>query len=408
MSESDYILETDTCTVRLRLFGLDCWDVTWAYDNWLEKFEMALGHFRVMLDLFSGQLLLAHLKWLLELDADAFWAMFAWPPAGFNLWSLIYDLEFPAPFRMAVQKMIDLGEPFFISGATLETGSPPDDVFLQVFGDDLYGLYWNHLVDPAKVIIAEMFARILGNLNPAASIPDWFKNHCFWDWLGITFEIPTQAMLVSWMIGFEPECFGVIAGLRWKMVRFWLVLFGWIAYIILWIVRFIVMIVLLIVWAIVWVINFFWEIILAIKVWIEMNIILPILRLLWPIWQFFLQLKIWILEILLLPIQWLLLIHFIIFNFLWSIKMAIFCFFIWLHDYLWSIYWSIHQFIWDLLWPIIEFLIMIIWFIPYWIMWAWYYVMALIWRPLDGICISIFEWIDENILTPVLESIEPV
>jgi hypothetical protein len=29
--------------------------------------------------------------------------------------------------------------------------------------------------------------------------------------------------------------------------------------------------------------------------------------------------------------------------------------------------------------------------------------MEIIWRPLDEICIAIFEWIDENILTPILE-----
>jgi len=40
-------------------------------------------------------------------------------------------------------------------------------------------------------------------------------------------------------------------------------------------------------------------------------------------------------------------------------------------------------------------------------MWAWYYLMALIWKPLDGICISIFEFIEENILDPIIEAIPP-
>jgi hypothetical protein len=33
--------------------------------------------------------------------------------------------------------------------------------------------------------------------------------------------------------------------------------------------------------------------------------------------------------------------------------------------------------------------------------------MALIWRPLDGICIAIFQFIEENILDPILDAVEP-
>jgi len=46
--------------------------------------------------------------------------------------------------------VINFGDPFWGSGATLGLTSPPDDMF-SFFGD-VYLYYWNWLVDPADTL----------------------------------------------------------------------------------------------------------------------------------------------------------------------------------------------------------------------------------------------------------------
>jgi len=80
----------------------------------------------------------------------------------------------------------------------------------------------------------------------------------------------------------------------------------------------------------------------------------------------------------------------------------IFCFFLFLHDFLWSLVWMIF----DILWPIFYWILQVLWFIPYWIMYIWYYVWNIIIPPLDGICVSFLELIEENLLDPIIENLK--
>lgn len=283
-----------------------------------------------------------------------------------------------------------MGQPFWMSGATLGMSTPDEDIFSEIFGMELYTIMWQHLVDPAKVIMEEMFFRFLA--GPSGSIPTWITEHCFWDWLGFNLTvIPGQEWWINLFLGFEPECIGVQAALKWKFVMAFTIVFGWISWIFVHIIRFIVMIV--------YVIAYYIFMFLSLIVnFILQYIVLPIFRILWPIISFL----IWLIMI---PINWIIFVLMILWEFFLSIYLMIICFFIMIHDFLWSIFWYVFMFLYEIFYPIFYWIIQIIWFIPMWIIWAWYTLMRLIWMPLDQICVAIFEWIEVNILDAILEAI---
>lgn len=72
------------------------------------------------------------------------------------------------------------------------------------------------------------------------------------------------------------------------------------------------------------------------------------------------------------------------------------------HDWLWEIYWIIWTFLWSIIWPIIQILL----FIPELIIEFWYYLMNLIFPTLDGICVDILLWLEENLVDPILEALQ--
>lgn len=41
-----------------------------------------------------------------------------------------------------------------------------------------------------------------------------------------------------------------------------------------------------------------------------------------------------------------------------------------------------------------------------WLLKVWYYLMELIWVPLDGICVDFYMWLEENIVDPILDMVE--
>jgi len=108
---------------------------------------------------------------------------------GFDLLDIFVN-QTMNPFEMAINFYIELGDPFYKSGATFSYSSPDDDMFAGIFmvddgSLDIYEVFWRWLVDPAKWILEVMFWRILNGVQ--GSLPDWIVNHCFWDWLGISF-----------------------------------------------------------------------------------------------------------------------------------------------------------------------------------------------------------------------------
>merc|ERR1712167_295221 len=70
----------------------------------------------------------------------------------------------------------------------------------------------------------------------------------------------------------------------------------------------------------------------------------------------------------------------------WQIHWWILSIFMQIYDWFWNIYWIILEFIWNILWIIIEILL----FIP----------------PLDELCVDIFEWLEVNIVDPILDALQ--
>lgn len=252
------------------------------------------------------------------------------------------------PFRWYVEFWIEMGPPFFKSGYTLEAvGVSPDadpDVFAEIFGDELYTIFWNHTVVPTKAIIAEMLWRFDNGV--AGVIPDWVLDHCFWDWtmewfgfnLRMIIELFSNPKAVFFLIyGYDAECFDVYMNLFLKFKMVFLILAAWIGYLFALIIRFITMII----W---WILLFIFEI----MNWIMINICIPIFKILWPIIEFFFTIYYWIMYIFWMIVWWFIMIWWLIYDFFYSIFWMIFCFFLWLHDFIWSLWWMLF----DILWPI--------------------------------------------------------
>jgi hypothetical protein len=75
------------------------------------------------------------------------------------------------PLRFMIQFYIDLGEPFWMSGASLGTTTPDEDLFSEIFTMEIYTIFWQWLVDPATTVLEEIFFRLKGGITGA--IPGW-------------------------------------------------------------------------------------------------------------------------------------------------------------------------------------------------------------------------------------------
>jgi len=363
------------------MFGIEEWDITDFVISALNAFP--IKHF---LDKLIGMLKTTPSEWYYWIRN--FNMLEAFKANTYNpLWWFAEWTQTPSFFQAL----------FFKSTASL-SGSPPDDIFNEIFGAELYGVFYNHWIITARPIIEEIKWRI-ANKEEIIAHPKlvWFLNL-----FGL--EIPTPQMLISWFIGFEPECYGVQQAMYMKLIRVFLLIPAWIFYIVLFIIRFISLAIYWIVWFLFSIQSLIFDFIFMIFNWIHLNIYMPIYTLMLPVFQFFWSIYFYIQWIIMIPFNFLLAIHFIIWNFLMSIQWIIACFFLWLHDWLWSIYWFVVMFLWNLIWPIIQWIIMILWFIPMFLLSLWYWLMRLIWTPLDGICVSFFQWL-EGVLDAILEAV---
>lgn len=67
--------------------------------------------------------------------------------------------------------------------------SPDDDIFLAIFGEDIYGAYWRMFVYTASAPIAFMnyWKDAFGSRGLSFIIPKWLP-----DWIKDLIKIPTQ------------------------------------------------------------------------------------------------------------------------------------------------------------------------------------------------------------------------
>jgi len=373
------MFNNDVCDARFKFMGLAEWDYTWVFD-WINgkiQIEECIAKFMDILRTTPEE-------WRYKIE-------------NFSLVDQIFLANTYNPLFWFAEWTTE--SVFFKNGQGLGTESAPSDMWMDMFGDVVYGAFYRHLVYTARPVLNEIKWRYDAGLN--ALIPDWLRDK--FDWL----EIPDVAMINSWIIGFEPECIGVQMGMWEKIIRAILIVVSWIMWLFLVIVRFIELVVYFIVYWLFQLQGWFIDLFISIHLWIQVNIFFPIYNLLLPVINFFWNIHLWLMWLIMLPINWLLMLWAIIWDFFLSIKWNIFCFFLWLHDWLWSIYWIVWQFLWDLLWPIFWWIIQILWFIPMWLLYWWYYLMRLIWEPLDQICVNFFLWIEENIVDPILEISKP-
>jgi len=377
------VFENDYCEANFYMYGLPCWDMSWMFDWYWSLFNK---FFWPCLEKFM---------FYISITPQDYYDMVV----EFNFLEAFTGMEWN-PLRWYVEFWINLGPPFFNSGYTLESipASPDDTGFAEIFGEELYTIYYNHVVVPPKAIIAEMLWRYENGVK--GFIPDWILDHCVWDWvyeyfgfnLRMLIDLFTDPRAVFYLIyGVEAECFDVYLNLHMKFMMFFLILGSWIGYLFALLIRFFT----LIIW---WLIYFFIEIIN----WIILNIFIPIFQLLWPIIEFFFTIYYWIMYIFWMIVWWIIAVWWLIYDFFYSIFWMIFCFFLFLHDFLWSIWWMIF----DILWPIFYWILQVLWFIPYWIMYIWYYVWNIIIPPLDEFCVNFLELLEENLLDPIIENLK--
>jgi hypothetical protein len=375
------MFENDTCTIHFWAFGREEWDLTAFITSALNAIPL--------------------MEWF-----NKFLAIVRTTPAEWSYWIRNFNMleAFKSNdynplwwFAEWSQEASFFQALFFESTATL-SGSPPDDVFMSIFGEELYGVFYNHLILTAKPIIEEIKWRI-ANKDQILAHPMlvWFLNL-----FGLS--IPTAPELISWIIGFEPECYGVQQSMYMKLVRVALLIPAWIMYIFLFIIRAISLVVYAIIYFLFSIQSMIFDFFFMIFNWIHLNIYMPIYNLFLPLYSFIYQIQAFFMWLIMIPFNFLMAIHFIIWSFLMSIQWLIACFFLWLHDWLWSIYWFVVMFLWNLIWPIIQWVIYILWFIPMFILSLWYWLMTLIWTPLDGICVSFFQWL-EGVLDAILEAV---
>ena len=117
---------SDTCEFKIRLYGIDCFDVTWMFWWYLE---------------FLDTNVLARIRWFLE--------MFKFPTfEEIQFWLETFDYlaafttQTYNPLRFIIQFYIDLGQPFWMSGASLGITTPDADIFSEIFGMEIYTIFW--------------------------------------------------------------------------------------------------------------------------------------------------------------------------------------------------------------------------------------------------------------------------
>lgn len=121
-----------------------------------------------------------------------------------------------------------------------------------------------------------------------------------------------------------------------------------------------------------------------------------------PFWDLIRSIREALVYILTLLPNFLIWLWWFIMDIFWQIQWLIMSFMIVVHDWLWEIYWTIWTFLWSIIWPIIQILL----FIPELIIEFWYYLMNLIFPTLDGICVDILLWLEENLIDPILEALQ--
>lgn len=298
---------------------------------------------------------------------------------------------------------IFFGMEFFIEWANLLTGifldvgssigfelsetPDSDDPFYEMYVNmelpEIYEGYWRQLVYTASPMV-EWIKYIWGNYNP----------------MNIISGIYSKCIVT--ILGFEPECPGIQAGMQVKLLNLALLLPQWIGLLLAIIIRIVSLIGYTIFYFIQWIIDMFMEIIIQIHVTIYYNIYLPIYEALLPIIEIFVQIKLFIIDILMILPNLLIWIWWFIMDIVWNIQWFIIQIGLIIYDFIWSILWLIVGFIWTILWPVIEILM----FIPDLLLDLWYQLMELIFMPLDGFCVDIFLWLEENIVDPILEALQ--
>lgn len=250
----------DTCDVRFKLFGLDDWDYTWVF-GWINDKITIEECISKMMDIINR----TPDEWEYEIRNFSFLDEF-FLSNNFN--PLFWFAEWA-------------GQSIWFKGSGLSgCSSPADDIFLEIFGDEIYGAFYNHLVYTFTPITNEIVYRYENGLN--AMIPDWFP-----EWI----RFPTIPQMVSWTIGFEPECYGVYNGLYEKFLRLFLIIFGWISMIFVYLIRFVTLIVYTIIWFFISIQSWFIDLIIEINLWIKINIWQPIIEFFWPVIEFFINLR---------------------------------------------------------------------------------------------------------------------
>lgn len=103
------------------------------------------------------------------------------------------------PFYFAVEFFID--SMFNESGASFGSESVPNDIWMEIFTEDIYGPFWLHWVWTFQPMLEEMTYRI-GLGTEAVALPDFLTgNECVGHWFS-WIRIPTVEELYSWFIGF--------------------------------------------------------------------------------------------------------------------------------------------------------------------------------------------------------------
>lgn len=199
----------ETCDLRFRVFGLDEYDITWVFHLIIEKMP-----FDDIIALFWKWFNIITTPGALEEKIISFNLMDAFKGNKFN------------PFAWFATWF----DGFIYRKSTfIGTDSPPDDIFNEIFGSELYGIFYSHLIYTLKPFIAEIKWRLANGVD-LSWLPDWLQPYL---------TIPEIDTLMMWFIGFKPECIGVQMGMYAKLIQVILLIPAWIFYIFLFIIRFI-------------------------------------------------------------------------------------------------------------------------------------------------------------------------
>lgn len=268
------------------------------------------------------------------------------------------------------------------SGGYELSESPDSDVWYDTFGES-YEVFWRQFIYTASPWV-EWIKYILENYNPMTIATEHYV-----------------ALLRMW-VGFDLACPGVQAGMQGKLIALSMLIPQWISYIVLIIIRLISLIIFAIFFFLYFIIDLIWDIYVQIHVAIYEGIWLPIYEIIQPLFDLIAEIKAFIVFLLNLIPTLLIWLGWFIADLFWQIHWWILSIFMQIYDWFWNIYWIILEFIWNILWIIIEILL----FIPRWIIEMWYKLMEIIIPPLDELCVDIFEWLEVNIVDPILDALQ--